>query len=277
MKFLKYLLLLVAVILLGAILLAAGGYYLAKDRPAFYRPYAWEIQQRAALNQRALDKLLRTQNLAAGAQAAERRAQLGTAAHSVPQALTVALSEEEINAFLTHNAELEGLNKTYERYAQHPGIFLKKGQIILAAEVKELGCLVSIHLEPKLDAQGKLHVDLVRSTVGRLPVPKALASKQLAQFRSALTSRLPRWQRDAAIDSTGRTNQSAVTAAMAKLLLGLLDNKPADAVLFMPLGQSGKSVPLRLTDLQVEEQSLKFTVEPLSAAERMALLKSIRS
>lgn len=71
MKFLKYLLLLVAVLLLGAILLAAGGYYLAREQPTFYRAYRWDVQQRAALNQRALDKLLRTHSLAAESQAAE--------------------------------------------------------------------------------------------------------------------------------------------------------------------------------------------------------------
>src|SRR6266700_2989428 len=104
MKFMKRLLLVLAILLIGAILTAAVGYYMLKRRPSFYHSYKWKGDERSVVNQRAVDKLTQTRNFAADAAARERRATVkGTTLPSDAKPMTVTFSEEELNAFLLHN------------------------------------------------------------------------------------------------------------------------------------------------------------------------------
>lgn len=281
MKVFKRLLLVFFLLLLGAAVAAAVGYFLLRGRPGFYRTYTWDGQQRSVVNQRAVEKLTLAQNLAARAQAGEQRAATVPAAvPSMPRAvepLTVTFTEEELNAFLMHNVEASPeFKQKYEQYVKDPGVFLGDGQIILAGEVKDAGTVISMHFEPKIDGQGRLHMPLVRSLGGRLPLPTAFMGQYVDRIRSALLSRLPQWQREASIDRTGRSNTSAVAAAMTKLLLGALNNQPSDAVLFMPIADGSRSVPLRLTNVEVKKEGITLTVQAMTAAERQMVLDSIR-
>ena len=281
MKFFKRLLLVLVLMLLGAVLAAAIGLYLLRGRPGFYRTYTWDGQQRSVVNQRAVDKLTLAQNLAARAQAGEQRASTAPTTASpttLPvEPLTVTFTEEELNAFLLHNVEASpDFKRKYEQYVKAPGVFLADGQVILAAEVKEVGSVVSLHFAPKIDGEGRLHMPLVKSLGGRLPLPTAFMGQYVDRIKSALLSRLPAWQREASIDRTGRSNTSAVAAAMTKLLLGALNDQPSDPVLFMPIADGSRSVPLRLTDVKVAEDDITLTVQAMTAAERELVLESIR-
>jgi uncharacterized protein YpmS len=281
MKLFKRLLLVLCLVLLGVVVAAALGYFLLRGRPGFYRTYAWDGQQRSVVNQRAVEKLTLAQNLAARAQAGEQRAATAPAAvpstHTAVEPLTVTFTEEELNAFLMHNVEASpDFKQKYEQYVKDPGVFLGDGQIILAGEVKDVGAVVSLHFAPKIDQQGRLHMPLVRSLGGRLPLPTAFMSQYVDRIRNALLSRLPQWQREASIDRTGRSNTSAVAAAMTKLLLGALNDRPSDAVLFMPIADGSRSVPLRLTDVQVKAEGITLCVQAMTAAERQMVLDSIR-
>jgi len=276
-KPLKRLLKLLALLLATILLLLVVAWCLLRSTPRHYRPYAWDPEQRSNINQQAVDKLLRAQNLAASAQAAEKRAQLAPAqSPPVFPPLTISFSEEEINAFLLHNAELEGVKDRYERYVTEPGVFLRNARIILSARLNGFSCIASFHFQPLLDDRGQLHLRLVKTTAGLLPVPRVVLERHLNHLRSTLIPRLPQWQREAQIDSTGRANSSAAAAAMTLILISALDGTAADPVVFIPLSQGDKSSPLRVANLTVGQQSLAITLQPMSPEQRQALLNSIR-
>jgi len=270
MKMLKRLLLVLAILLIGAVVAASVGYYMLKRRPSFYHSYKWTGDERSVVNQRAVDKLTQTRNFAAEAAAKERQAAVkGTTRPGDAKPMMVTFSEEELNAFLLHN-----FKERLDDYVDDPGIFLGDGTIILAGQIKDSGYVVSFHFEPKIDEAGKLHLRLVKSYGGALPVPQSMVSSQFERVRAALKRHIPSWQESATLDARG-ANNSAVAASMGKLILNALDDKPADPILFMP-DDSGKSLPLRLVDIQVGKE-LTLTVQPLTPEQRAELIKSIRS
>src|SRR3954462_7852762 len=174
MKVLKRLLLLVAILLIGAVVTASVGYYMLKRRPSFYHSYKWKGDERSVVNQRAVDKLTQTRNFAAEAAANERQATVkGPPRPKVGKPMTVTFTEEELNAFLLHN-----FKEKLDDYVEDPGIFLNQGAIILAGQIKDSGYVVSFHFEPKIDEAGNLHLKLVRSYGGNLPVPQSMLSAQ---------------------------------------------------------------------------------------------------
>src|SRR5881397_1492197 len=123
MKLLKRLLLVLAVLLIGAVLTASVGYYMLKRRPSFYHSYKWTGDERSVVNQRAVDKLTQTRNLAAESAARERQATArGTTKPGDSKPMTVTFSEEEINAFLLHN-----FKDRLDDYVDDAGIFLGNG------------------------------------------------------------------------------------------------------------------------------------------------------
>jgi hypothetical protein len=78
------------------------------------------------------------------------------------------------------------------------------------------------------------------------------------------------------MEAAGGSNDSAVKAAMARLVLSALADKPVDAVIFMPVDESGTSVPLRITRLEVAGDSLTLTLEPMDPEQRSAVFSEIR-
>src|SRR3954464_278308 len=164
MKWFKRLLLVLAVLLIGAVLTASVGYYMLKRRPSFYHSYKWQGDERSVVNQRAVDKITATRNLAAEASARERQATArGTTMPSDAKPMTVTFSEEELNAFLLHN-----FKDRLDDYVDDPGIFLNEGELVLAGQIKESGYVVSFHFAPKIDEQGKFNLKLVGSYGGAL-------------------------------------------------------------------------------------------------------------
>ena len=53
--------------------------------------------------------------------------------------------------------------------------------------------------------------------------------------------------------------------------------QPVDPILFLPLVDQNKSVPVRITQLEIHDARLTMTVVPLTAAERSQLLQRIRT
>ena len=284
MKWIKYLFLLVVIVLVGVILSATLGYRYAHERPSFYRSYKWDAAQRSVVSQRALNKLLQTKELAAAAHFAEVRSRTQTRPSAsvealVPkvQPLTISFTQEELNAFLFHNIDtFKDLRKKIEEHMTDPGIFLADGCLIVAGQIKGTGYLASFHFAPGLDEQGQLRLDFVKAMTGRLPVPKAVVAGHLKKLQDAIASRLPDLQRAAMMDDSGGSNPPMVMAAAAKLLLAALAGQPAPPVLFMPVDERGKAMPLRLTKVEVAGETLRLTVEPMTPAERAGVAERIR-
>jgi hypothetical protein len=96
-------------------------------------------------------------------------------------------------------------------------------------------------------------------------------SAKLARFAQFL----PELQRGADIKPDGSANDKAVAAALAKLLLRVLDRQPEEAVLFLPANQ-GTRVPVKLADVDIEGKSIGLTVQLMTPAERAELLERIK-
>ena len=110
---------------------------------------------------------------------------------------------------------------------------------------------------------------------GRLPLPEALWSKQRDRAARLLASRLPALQRSARIEPDGATNESAIGAAMCELVLQVLNGQPAEPILFLPRLDEGRGIPVKLTAVSIENQTLGITVEPLGASERAGVPSAV--
>jgi hypothetical protein len=192
-----------------------------------------------------------------------------------PRPLKLEVTEDEINALFTKWDRLYGWTNRFKDYVQDPSIVLHEGRIILAGRSEELSTVISVHFEPRLDEKGQLNLELSKVLAGRLPLPQSFFEKYRNSARRRLESALPGLQRKAKIDKDGTANTEAMSAAMAKLFLHVLADRPGESVLFVPLVKKG-SVPVRLTDVKIADKSLFLTVKPLNAAERVTLLERIR-
>jgi hypothetical protein len=276
-KYLKRVLLALAILLAMAMILLGLAWDRIHTRPTFYQPYTWTEKQRETVNQQVVDKLVLIHNLAENAAAQARKAQLHKPVDpNALQPLSLSFTEQELNAFIQHNAEMQGLRRQFENQIAEPAIFFWDGQVILSAEVKKYGFIASAWLKPSLDTNGKLHVDLVRTMAGRLVIPNLIVQSQLDHVRSMITPELPACQREAKMDPTGRANPSAVLTSLLKSALNIVDQQPTDAAIFIPLGDDGKAVPLKLTQLAVEGETLKLTVRPMSEGERGELMSELQ-
>jgi hypothetical protein len=142
--------------------------------------------------------------------------------------------------------------------------------------VKELNTVASLHFEPRIDEDGRLHLQLVRILGGRLPLPEAVLGSYRQRVVDSIHQQMPYWRHTADIDRNGKPNSSAVWATMGTLLINVLDHQPGDPILFLPLVEQG-SVAVRLTDVTIADRMLSLTVQPLSPAERTALMDRIRN
>lgn len=271
----------VGLVLLLALTAAIATYYL-KSAPDFYARYVWDDEARSIMNQRTVDKITATRTMAERAVAHEEQAQNPQPPNGRPpvpaaEPLTLTVTEEELHAFLMHNGEVfQDVRDYYGKYIQNPGIYLRENQLILAAELTDLGSIASFYFEPRLDDDGRLHLRLIRSRMGRLPLPRSLLEGQQERVRLALEERMPAWREAARMTNAGRANVEAAKAAMAQLLLDTMADEPADAILFLPdLGDNGP-VPLRLTHLKVSDREMTLTLAPLNRQERRQLLARIR-
>ncbi len=279
MKFFKRVLLLLSVLLGVAVVCCALGLWLFRAEPDWYKRPTFTAEQREAAAQRATNKLALIQNQAARARAQERMNRDGAttvpATNPAGNAITVSFTDDELNAFFDKWVAWNDWKAGYERYISDPVIFLNDGRIILAARAKELNTVASLHFGPKIDSQGRLHVGLDRVLGGNLPRPAAVLGDYRRRLAQSMRQRLPQWRAAAAMDRSGAPNSSAISATMAALLLHVLADEPAYPVLFLPLVDRG-AVAVKLSAVKVENRALTLTVEPLSAAERAALLERIK-
>jgi hypothetical protein len=281
MKWCKRACLVVALLLFGAILFSAGGLILLRGTPDFYRPMAGSVEERDAAAQRAQDKLATINNYAVEAYGSAIRTNNGTEVPvdpPAPASIDVSFTERELNALFSNWSKLNNWKQTYEQYLTDPVLIFRENRIILAgkAKVNEINAVVSVHFQPQLTEEGELDLHLVRVQGGRLPLPQAMLQKYVDHARQALQNRLPHWQRNARLDANGAANGYMIAAAMGKLALQTLDHEPAAPVAFLPMVMQDVTVPVKITDVKVEDKTLTLTAELYGPSERAALLDSIR-
>ena len=155
-------------------------------------------------------------------------------------------------------------------------MFLPDGQIVMAAKLKDRDQVMSFHFRPTVEEDGKLRISLAETYLGRAPVPRFMLASKLEAIRSSLNEKLPKWQAGAKMDASGLANEETVKAAGAKLLLAILDDKPAENVLFLPNGAMQKSLPVRLEKVEVKNQALTLDLRPMTPEQREAALEQIK-
>jgi uncharacterized protein YpmS len=250
-----------------------AGAYLLRRAPSWYARPALTVEQRDALARHAENELLRTREFATAAWAAEGQA----TSNPSPKPMVVRLTQDELNSLIAKWDQHNGWRSTYEQYVADPVVVFRKDRVIVAGMVRDFGAVVGLQFGAKVGKAGDLDVDLVRVTGGNLPMPERMYGKYRDKLVNALRAKLPNWQRAAAVRPDGTTNNKAVIAGMSKLLLSALQDNPADAVVFLPLDTVGRgSVPVRVTDVDVEDGSVSMTIVPMTAPQRQAMIQRLK-
>jgi hypothetical protein len=236
-------------------------------------------QERAAAAERAERQF---QRMLSQAQDAQHRQAVaahpdgsGSAATQPASALQLTLNEDELNAFFEKWDNAFGWSRRYDRYINDPQIVLHDHHIILAANVKEMGLLVSVHFEPALE-NGKLSLRVVNVLGGQLPLPQAMWGGYRQKLLHSLKEKIPQWQAGAHIGPDG-ANSDAVYTAMAQMLAHVLNDEPAEPFIFVPYSvqHSNWYLPVRLTDVAIENKTLTLTGDPVPPGERAGLMERI--
>ena len=264
-RFLK----LIAVVLLAAVGVAGYSAWKSRKIPEWYKPFALSAEQVEALAHRAENQIARVNNMAGRAHALESAARQGATAPTTVPSEQLRFREDELNAlFLKWTAPDRD---RIDKYLADPQIHLQDGTIIVAGTMKDLDKVISIHLEPSIDSEGRLDLGLSAVYTGQLLIPSWALSQQIDKVDAALEQYLPIWQQDAALSPHGGSNEASVDATLAKLALDALHHELSPPYFFLRYVD-----PVRLTDVQVTDGEITLTVQPLDEAERNEALRDIK-
>jgi uncharacterized protein YpmS len=278
-KWIKRIMLAVALMLSVTALMLAGGFALIRRTPDFYHRSLLSPAQRAAAASRAETKLTAMENMVVDSHGSEIRAI--NRATTVPQAgaRTFTFTEDELNSLFNKWSDLHDWREVYQRFIDDPVIILQPGKIILAGKLrfKDLDTVVSVHFQPRITPDGKLDVNMVSILGGRLPLPQQLMEPMRDHMDRYLADRLPNWRAKANIEANGATNEDAMKVALGKLALEAANHEPGEPVVFFPLMSDRLiSVPVKLVGIAIDKNALTLTVVPMNAGERGELLGRIK-
>jgi hypothetical protein len=277
MKWLRRLLLSLLFIAIFAGTAGIAAWRLSRRPPQWYSRRQVNPEAVAAAARRAQRQVLRTLSWAQDQQAYVASSRVGTPSTQPDKSLQISFTEDELNGFFQNWDATFRWTDRYRDYMSDPQIVVEDGRLILAADVKQMGTVMSVEFDPRLD-EGKLHMPVERVLAGRLPLPQSFWAGYRAGLEAAITRNLRIWQHGADIRPDGTANSDAVEAAMTELLLDVLSNRPARPVLFLPYDVSNgrRSLPVKLTGMEITNKALVLTLQPLSAPERQVLLDSIK-
>jgi uncharacterized protein YpmS len=277
-KWFKRLVLLLVFAGVFAITLAGVAWWLSQRPPAWLVHRGWTHEEMAAAAQRAERQMERTLNWAQDQQAYAASSRVGTPSTHPTQVHQISFTQDELNGFFQKWDASFGWSKRYEDYLSDPQLVIHEGRLILAATVKSMGAVVSIEFQPRLEG-GKLNMPVERVLAGQLPLPAALWNSYRAQLETKAARMLPDWQQGAELLPNGSANPDAVKAGMSELLIDILEDRPARPILFLPasIDHAGRCLAVKLTGVEIGDQSLTLTIEPVPIGERPALLEAIRN
>ena len=289
-KFIKRILLLIAICMVLCLGVLIYSYNLARGIPVWYQPHRLSDAQEHAEENQANQDLMTLLSYASDVTAAQRRAYHHpneAAAGQLPpdpKPKTFTVSEDEANAFfesLTEGspdqstAPLLPVNagRKLSKYLIDPRLAISGNRLIFAATVNRDGMLkgtvLSVALIPLLDDQGQLHLTIDGIYAGRLPIPQSMLGTLKDQIAQDLRDRIADVQEDADVYKDGTLNRPAAETATMQLFLNCLDDQTSPPFIYLPaeLGSTQIAVPLKLTDVYTANDSLTFTLEPLTPQE----------
>ena len=217
-----------------------------------YRRPAYSPQRQAELAGRMIDKIAQTMDFAGR-----------TANQSDPQPYTLSITADEMNAALADFKDRPEMQKL-SQVIQDPGFTIEKDRLVLAGYAPDYGTVLSLHLEPSIDAQGRFRLTIVKAAAGRISVPRDAWERPLKEVIPHMQQQLPALQRHAKMEPSGIMNGPAGAAVASILAIDLLSAGSAEAVI--PIGQptSQDSIPVRLKAIQLAPGVMTVTLQPLT-------------
>jgi len=269
---------LLVALFLSVLALAVGGssWWLSRGEPEWYQPKQTDPKELAAASDRAEKQIERTLSWAQDQQVYTATHAAGVKAPAEPTRSTdIKFSQTELNGFFQKWDTTFGWSHSYSAYVDDPMVVLRDEKLLFAGRVKELGAVVSVELWPRLE-NDQLRISVTRVLAGRLPLPRALWSRYITALSNTVEGNLDNWRSFAEITPRG-ANTSAVSAAMGELLIDALHDQPSSPVLFLPIAGSSRGLPVQITGVSIDNETLSLTVRSLSIDEQKLLLAHIRS
>lgn len=282
MKWLKRLLILVALALLGAIGCSLIGIYLYHGTPSRYRPRIATTQQVRDAANRADQKLLDLFSWAASARAQRLRKINGFSrpGEAAVGPKTVSFDEDEINSFANSwkSPGKDELEERISRYFTEGRVVLEDNTLVLVGQSPAFNTLASAEFRPRIDEEGNLRVDLESLRAGMLPVPQSALGTQLVRLEALLRQQSASEEPAVHIDSGQTANGAALAASWLRLLLCSLTDQPANPILIIPFDMSDlrRGFPVKLTAVEINEGRITLTMEPITPDEQGKLLEELK-
>jgi hypothetical protein len=267
-----------------AMLLIVGGisWYLYHQNPSWYHLKLSDSQTHQSTVNDAIQKLGGTFSWAAGIRAQFVRQSRGESPSATSTSAstsafaagpnTITLTEDEINALLQNwnDPETGDLQQGLQDHFSNGCVALVDHQIILAAESKELGAVLSIVFEPTVNDSGQLDLQMQGIYIGRLRIPHAALAGKLGELRQTLAAGLAEDQPVAHISASMVANPEAAGAGWTRMLIDAIDGQPSEPVIFMPfdLRVTSQLLAVHVTNVQISEGSITLTLEPISVDQR---------
>ena len=282
MKWARRILHLVALMLLSIIAFSLIGLYLYRGTPHWYRPALASAQQIKDAANSADQKLLDLFSWAAGAQAERIRKLRGISGPDDSEGgpKTITLTDDEVTSFFYSwsGPDKVDLEQRISRYFTDGRVIFTNDGIILAGNSPALGTLVSMEFNAGIDNQGQLNLSLASMRAGLLPIPQSVAAPYFQRLQAVLEDKLAEEQPYVQIDRTMTANAQALAASWLKLLLSSLAARPSDPTLIIPfdLAHLSRGLPVKLTNIKVEDGQITLTVQPLTPDDRQSLFEQLQ-
>jgi uncharacterized protein YpmS len=295
MKWFKASVWLVSLVVLLAIGIGAVAWFMLRGTPDWYRQDTSTADQRKKNAAEVENKLVNLTNQFKQRNAAEYRinhqprattAEAMTAeqarvlrAQKPDEPVTIQFTDDQLNAFFDKWADFQNRRTIFEQYVDHPRIVMQKNQIILVGLIKDMGLVVSMQFEPRIDGDGNLRLDLVRVMGGMLPLPDSMWEKQRASLERMLGKKLPKYQRDAEISPDGYANGALASAAMNEMILAVLRGGSSSAAIFVPasIQRLSPTIPVKITSVSIQDNTMTLSAQQMTAEERKKLVEKIQA
>jgi len=196
-----------------------------------------------------------------------RRAGTGATKATNPPAgpLELSLTDSEINAFVAKWDQLPITNALMPAALSDPQVSFEDGRLILGATMKDTDTIASVYLSPRIDSDGKLHLDVEKVMGGNLPLPRAIWDAYARKVAAKIERDLPPADQKAKLLPDGSANNAMVQSVLGKMMLHFVHGEAADPVVFMkvPVNNQLRNLPVKITAVTIADGTLTMRIEPV--------------
>jgi hypothetical protein len=257
-----------------ALLIGGGLYYAyqaANTRPDWYDPItaapAAGAERTAAAN-RVLGDLAAVNN-----ELDRQQAELAAGVAEEPEAFQLTFAESDLNAWLAEWGTWAKVEDAADGQLQDIVVRLRDNKLLLAGTLTERDVVAALHIEP-LPGETGTSVQLTRVTAGRLPLPQRMWGRWRDPLVAELEKSVARHEPAAALTADG-ANVAAAQLLWGRLLIDLLDGRPAGPDVLLYLQRNDAWLPARIENIDIGDGDVTITVRPLTIEEAANLLQPV--